>query len=119
MLAFTAQLVIFVAVIQMEDFLIPVSSLSLLERHKEKLEHPKQRLHNILTPVVHDNIVDDDVKHRSGHKSILKVGSFRGRPIMSRQNSVYVDSDGDAHSILPYNEASQRIHSRPNLYGQG
>ncbi|KAL6734061.1 hypothetical protein Aduo_004642 [Ancylostoma duodenale] len=90
------------------------SALSLMERHIAK-QNTKQRLPEQRAQMMHDFVVDHE--DSIGRKSIFSVGSFRGRPIMSRQKNVYVDDNGEALSILPYNDDSRRIHSRPNRYG--
>ncbi|ETN78327.1 hypothetical protein RB195_017899 [Necator americanus] len=92
--------------------------LSLMERHIAKEQHPKKHQLELRAPVLlHNFIVDNELDHISVHKSISNVGSFRGLPIMSRQKSVYIDSNGEALSVLPYNDDSRRIHSPPNRYG--
>ncbi|CAJ0607645.1 unnamed protein product [Cylicocyclus nassatus] len=92
------------------------NSLTILERHLEKQSNPKLRLAELKAPNIHDWVFHHDPEQKLNYKSIFHVGTFRGLPIKSRQNSVYVDGSGEVHSILPYNKVSTRIHSRPMRY---
>ncbi|XGW12087.1 hypothetical protein V3C99_013065, partial [Haemonchus contortus] len=102
---------IFLAVAVVTDY---AYSMSLLDRHLTKLQNPSD-------PSTHLNEMKFSVHHNFaggsdaivGPRPFSHVGSFRGKPIISRQKNTFVDDNGVGVLLLPYNYNSWRIHTRP------
>ncbi|KAK6053932.1 hypothetical protein COOONC_08563 [Cooperia oncophora] len=67
-----------------------VLSETLLERLDAKRKHPRHH-------IVDFNYGSDAI---AGPRSVNQVGTFRGRPIISRQNIAFVDNEGVPMALL-------------------
>ncbi|WKX96001.1 hypothetical protein Q1695_012451 [Nippostrongylus brasiliensis] len=94
----------------------PAQTVTLKDRFDTKLREPHSPVHDMDIAAHHQHqfVASNNF---AGLKSYNELGSFRGRPIVTRQKSSFVDANGDTVMLVPYTDAGRRIQSRPNRYG--